>query len=52
MKTSSNKSEASKHSSFLSTFNWEDTNIKQLLQPIQFYISDSKNDTICKPPLK
>lgn len=43
---SSNRSQS--RSSFLSTFNWEDSNLKDLLKPIDFHIVADKNDSKCK----
>lgn len=41
----SSSSRNQSRSSFLSTFNWEDTNLKQLLKPIEFSITADKNDS-------
>ena len=43
---SSNRSQSK--SSFLSSFNWEDNNIKDLLKPINFSVITDKNDSQCK----
>lgn len=40
------------HSSFLSTFNWEDKNLHRLLKPIPFAIAADKNDSQGTPPLR